>query len=167
MRCLVLTALMVIAPVSVQKADAQQSEEWQPSSVKAEQQEKQAVPEWASRLCLGDGCDAYLPILNKPQNRFVDYKARHKWGGTLGGVSGALIGEEIAGVPGALVFGAFGAITGYDYIDRERWEADAKAYDEAWQRGDDTYYNPANRFPLEAHWMRAGPAVPLPGKKNK
>ena len=79
-----------------------------------------------------------------------------------------LIGDEIAGTPGAIAFGALGAFTGYDYVDRERWEADAKAYDQAWQRGDDIYYNPAHRLPLNnAHWLHAGPPVPVGNETKK
>jgi len=90
--------------------------------------------------------------------RFEDTVARRKWGAALGGVSGALIGEDVAGTVGAIALGAIGAVGGYDYIDRERREADAKVYDAAWKRGDDIYYNPTHRLPLEAHWMHAGAA---------
>lgn len=122
-------------------------------------------PKRYTNLCEGDGCDAFLPVL-KRSDRFTDYRAQKRWGAALGGLSGALIGEEIGGAPGAIALGALGAVTGYNYTDRERWEEDAKAYDAAWQRGDDIYYNPAHRLPLEAHWMHAGPAVPLPDKKK-
>jgi len=115
-------------------------------------------PKLSSALCEGDGCDAFLPIL-KNTTRFEDTQGRRKWGATLGGLSGALIGEEIGGTAGAIALGVLGASSGYDYIDRDRWEADAKRYDEAWQRGDDVYYNPAHRLPLKAHWMFAGPAA--------
>jgi len=108
-------------------------------------------------LCEGDGCDAYLPILNRV-TRFEDISAQRKWGAALGGLSGALIGEEVGGAPGAVALGVLGTFLGYNNIDRDRWERDAKSYDAAWQRGDDTYYNPANRLPIEAHWMHAGPA---------
>jgi len=108
-------------------------------------------------VCSGDGCDAYLPTLNR-STRFDDTSARRKWGAALGGLSGALIGEDIGGAPGAVALGVFGVFLGHDYIDRDRWEKDATAYGAAWQRGDDTFYNPANRLPLEAHWMHAGPA---------
>ena len=121
---------------------------------------------WDSKLCEGDGCDAYLPILKKFV-RFENTVGRRKWGAVLGGLSGAIIGEEVGGAPGAVLLGAFGAVAGYDYIDRERWEADAKAYQAEWQRGGDTYYDPSHRLPLVAHWMLAGPAHASAAGKNK
>jgi len=121
---------------------------------------------WETQFCEGDGCDAYLPILKKSV-RFENTSGRRKWGAVLGGLSGAIIGEEVGGAPGAILFGAFGAAAGYDNIDRERWEANAKSYNQEWQRGGDTFYDPSHRLPLVAHWMLAGPAHASSAGKNK
>jgi len=125
-----------------------------------------AAPTWQPSLCEGDGCDAYLPILKKTV-RFENISGQRKWGALLGGLSGAIIGEELGGAPGAVLFGTLGAVTGYDNIDRKRWEADAKAYQAEWQRGGDMFYDPSRRLPLVAHWMLAGPAQPNGRQKNK
>ena len=156
MRKLFFAALFVALPLSAQET----------------KQETNPVPtqyapfNWNATLCEGDGCDAYLPILKKSV-RFENISGRRKWGAVLGGLSGAIIGEENGGAPGAVLLGTLGAVSGYDYIDRERWEADAKAYQAEWQRGGDTYYDPSHRLPLVAHWMLAGPAHSNPPKKNK
>jgi len=148
MRMIAFAALLITLPVMADEAD-------QPVSFS-----------WTANLCEGDGCDAYLPVLKKTV-RFEDISGRKKWGAVLGGLSGALIGEDVAGVPGAALLGTLGVAAGYDYIDSERWEADAKVYQQAWQRGDDIYYNPAHRLPLVAHWMYAGPVLPEGVRQKK
>jgi hypothetical protein len=115
-------------------------------------------------LCEGDACDLYLPVMRKTV-RFENTSGRRKWGALLGGLSGALIGDEVAGAPGAVLLGSIGAFAGYENIDRDRWEANARRYDQAWQRGDDISYNPAHPLPLRAHWMYAGPPPPDPVKE--
>jgi len=108
--------------------------------------------------CEGNGCDAYLPAVGHIL-RYEDVRGQRRLNSALGGLSGALIGEEIAGAPGALVLGAFGVAAGYHVTNKERWEKEAKAYDEAWRRGDDIVYNPAHRFPNTPHWLMAGPTI--------
>ncbi|MFC3050743.1 hypothetical protein [Kordiimonas pumila] len=116
--------------------------------------------------CEGDGCDAYLPV----QGAYVgnqDNTGEKRLNSALGGLAGGLIGEEIAGAPGAIAFGALGAALGWHENNAKRWEKRAQEYDAAWQRGDDTYYNPANRLPNDAHWMYAGPSIELEDIKAK
>jgi len=118
----------------------------------------QDMPDYA-RLCEGNACDAFLPALKVP-NPYRQAGGKHAAQSALGGLSGALIGDEIAGTPGAIGFGILGAALGYKHDYSKAWEKEAKEYRDAWNRGDDTFYNPAHRLPLEAHWMYAGPAAP-------
>lgn len=110
--------------------------------------------------CTGDGCDAFLPALG-PSGLHRDTTGEKRLNSVLGGLSGALIGDEIAGTPGAAIFGVIGAAAGYQVTDKKRWEEDKRYYDAAYQRGDDIVYNPANRIPLNPHWLMAGPASPV------
>lgn len=110
--------------------------------------------------CTGDGCDAFLPSLG-PRGLHRDYTGEKRLNSVLGGLSGALIGDEIAGAPGAAIFGVIGAAAGYRVTDKKRWEADKRYYEAAHQRGDDLFYNPANRIPLNPHWFEAGPPGPI------
>lgn len=166
MRIIALSLFMVSTAVMAEPEEpAKVDADTETQKVFKQLAEEQMGPRYPSRLCEGDGCDAYLPIL-KRSARFQDIDARRRWGSTLGGISGALIGNEVADAPGAIIGALVGAAGGYNYIDREQWEEDAKAYDQAWQRGDDIYYNPAHRLPLEAHWMYAGPAAPDIKKKK-
>ena len=148
MRISMLAALIVAAPVTAQEIAPIEG------------------TTWAENLCEGDDCDAYLPILKKTV-RFENTSGRRKWGAALGGLAGVLIGEEVAGAPGAVLLGAYGAASGYDYIDSKQWEAKAKAYNQEWQRGGDIYYDPSHRLPLKAHWMLAGAATVSARPGNK
>ncbi|TNE65217.1 MAG: hypothetical protein EP335_05865 [Alphaproteobacteria bacterium] len=112
-------------------------------------------PDWSlPPYCEGDGCDAYLPAVAFSQ-QYRDRRAERRWDAALGGLSGALIGEEIGGVAGAVGLGALGAALGY-HTDRDSWERqeEARRYDAAWQRGDDIYYNPAHTLPWNPHYFR-------------
>lgn len=127
-----------------------------PSTITADVPLTELQPDWR---CEGDGCDAFLPVLDYRQ-RYTDVKGQKRLNSVLGGLSGAIIGEEIGGAPGALVLGAVGAAAGYHVTNKKRWEKEAKEYDAAYQRGDTIVYNPANRLPIQAHWMMAGPERP-------
>lgn len=116
-------------------------------------------------LCEGNACDAFLPALQAP-NPYREIGGKRAASSALGGLSGALIGNEIAGTPGAVGFGLLGATLGYKHDYSEAWVEETKELDAAWRRGDDTFYNPAHRLPLEAHWMYAGPAAPEGAKKK-
>ncbi len=109
----------------------------------------------SSPLCEGTGCDAYLPLLKK-QVQFEDRRPAKGWAAALGGASGAIIGEEVAGAPGAVGFGALGAFLGYKAKRDWRAEERAREYDAAWHRGDDLYYNPAHPIPLKPQYLGRG-----------
>jgi len=122
-------------------------------------------PNYVGPDCEGNACDAYVPVIkHKPAHK--DVTGEKRLNSTLGGLAGAIIGEEIAGLPGAIAFGALGAATGYHEANTERWEEQAKEREEAWKHGGDTFYDPSRRFPIEAHWMRAGPSIDTVTKKK-
>lgn len=129
----------------------------------AQQSKPEAVAETPSVViderCEGNACDAYLPALDFVI-RYEDVKGQKRLNSVLGGVSGTLIGDEIAGAPGAVILGAFGLAAGHRTYDKGRMEADAKRYEETYLRGDNIFYNPVNRLPDMPHWLMAGPARP-------
>ena len=114
------------------------------------------TPDWR---CQGDGCDAFLPVLDY-RRRYEDVVGQKRLNSVLGGVSGAIIGEELAGAPGAAILGVIGVAAGYRVTNKKRWEKEAKEYEAAYQRGDDIYYNPANRIPDNPQWLTHGPGQP-------
>lgn len=116
-----------------------------------------AVPAERFIPCEGNGCDAYLPVASHVL-RYEDVKAQKRLNGSLGGLAGILIGEDVAGLPGAIAFGALGAATGWTESNTERWEEDQRAYEAGYLAGTDMFYDPSRRLPLNAHWMQAGPA---------
>ncbi len=124
-----------------------------PSIITADVPLEELEPDWR---CEGNACDAFLPSLDY-RKRYENVDGQKRLNSVLGGVAGAVIGEEIAGAPGAIVLGAIGAASGYRVTNKERWEEDAKRYEAAYQRGDDIFYNPANRIPNNPHWLTHGP----------
>lgn len=124
----------------------------------------QQLPDYRT-MCEGNACDAFLPALQTP-NPYRENGSKRAVSSALGGLSGALIGNEIAGTPGAIGFGMLGAVLGYKHDYSEAWEEESKELDAARTRGDDIFYNPAHRLPLEAHWMYAGPAAPESANKK-
>ncbi len=114
-------------------------------------EEAPAVP------CEGDGCDAYVPVASHVL-QYQDVKAQKRLNGAMGGLAGVLVGEDVAGFPGAIAFGALGAATGWTESNTKRWEEDQKAYEKGYNSGADMFYDPSQRLPLNPHWMQAGPA---------
>lgn len=127
-----------------------------PSTITANVPLADLTPDWR---CEGDGCDAFLPVLDY-RRRYEDVSGQKRLNSVLGGVSGAIIGEEIGGAPGAAILGVIGAAAGYHVTNKKRWEKEAKEYEAAYQRGDDIYYNPANRIPNNPQWLTHGPGNP-------
>jgi uncharacterized protein YcfJ len=156
MRKLLIAALFVSAPLAAQESVQEPKDTEASATVHGPYRD----------LCLGDACDAYLPILDK-QKRYRDVKGQQRLGAALGGLSGALIGNEIGDAPGAVGLGLLGAALGYKYDYSDAWEKQAKKYDDMQLRGDEIYYNPANPLPLKAHWMFAGAGAPLPKQKGQ
>lgn len=115
-----------------------------------------SLPAGASDIaCDGDACDVLSP-LKAGQVQFEDKKAAKGWSALLGGVSGAIIGEEIGGVPGAVGIGALGLLLGAEMPENKRyWEDQARESRAAHQRGDDIFYNPAHRLPATPHYFRS------------
>ncbi|MEX0298394.1 MAG: hypothetical protein AB3N28_04945 [Kordiimonas sp.] len=126
-----------------------------PSIITADVPLEELEPDWR---CEGNACDAFLPSLDY-RKRYENVDGQKGLNSVLGGVAGAVIGEEIAGAPGAIVLGAIGAASGYRVTNKKRWEEEAKRYEAAYQRGDDIFYNPANRIPNNPHWLMHGPGV--------
>ena len=115
------------------------------------------LAEFASRpRCTGDGCDAFLPVYNHV-SRYPEAKGQMRLDTLLGGIAGAIIGEELLGAPGAIAVGAVGAYAGRNMKRDRAYEERILEYRAAWMRGDDISYNPAHRFPAEPHWLYAGP----------
>lgn len=71
----------------------------------------------------------------------------------LGGLAGAIIGDEIGGPAEAVVFGLLGAGLSLGGVGKDIDEEEARRRDEAWRRGDDMVYNPAHPLPFNAHWL--------------
>ncbi|WP_417461085.1 hypothetical protein [Kordiimonas sp.] len=110
--------------------------------------------------CDGNACDLLSPD-PKASASFEKYQVREQspaWALALGTLSGALIGNEIADTAGAIGGGVLGAALSQQREERWRVEERAKARDEAQRRGDDIFYNPAHRIPVDAHYLHtAGP----------
>lgn len=110
--------------------------------------------------CEGNACDLLKPVPETPAN-FEQYQVREQspaWALALGTLSGALIGNEIADTAGAIGGGVLGAVLSQQREERWRVEERARERDEAQRRGDDIFYNPAHRIPLDAHYLHtAGP----------
>ena len=116
-------------------------------------------------MCNGDACAIFATLKLSPQKGeanplTLDYgwvdqdgPQQNLLGAALGGLSGALIGDEIGGTAGAVGFGLLGAVLGYDGRASRVSEDEARRFQQAWQRGDDMYYNPAHPLPLNAHWL--------------
>ena len=122
-------------------------------SVTAAAQEGPKEPDY-SKLCVGDGCDAYLPFVMRRPSLYPEIKGKKRLNSVLGGVAGAVLGEGIAGAPGAIGLGLLGAGLGYNFeIDRE-YEERYKEQRKSWERGDDIYYNPVHPIPQNAHWLQ-------------
>ncbi|MCJ9429206.1 hypothetical protein [Kordiimonas marina] len=101
-------------------------------------------------LCEGNGCDAYLPAaLFTP--RYRDEEGARRRNAVIGAASGAIVGNEIGGLPAAIGLASLGAAMGY-HQSRAEMEARARAYDAAWIRGDDIYYNPVYAIPVNPHY---------------
>ncbi len=113
--------------------------------------------------CEGNACDLYLPLA-KPTINFKDNRAKKRLSAVLGGLTGAVLGEDIAGVPGAIGFGLLGAVTGYDHEVDDRYLEDYRALRASEERGDDIYFNPVHRLPPNAHYRVTDKRA---GKKNK
>ncbi len=71
----------------------------------------------------------------------------------LGGLAGALIGDEIGGTTEAAAFGLLGAGLVLGGMDGKPSEEEARRRDEAWRLGTDMYFNPAHPLPATAHWL--------------
>ena len=111
-------------------------------------------------FCDGNACDLWSPD-PKASTDFEKYQTREGspgWALALGTLSGALIGNEVAGTAGAIGGGVLGAALSQQREERWRTEERARERDEAQRRGDDIFYNPAHRIPLDAHYLHtAGP----------
>lgn len=114
-------------------------------------QDEMAIP------CEGNGCDAYVPVVGHIV-QYKDIKGQKRLNGALGGLAGAIIGEDVAGAPGAVALGALGVALGFEESNKERWEKQQKLYEEEYQSGADMFYDPSRRLPHTPHWMLAGPA---------
>ncbi|WP_417463988.1 hypothetical protein [Kordiimonas sp.] len=110
--------------------------------------------------CDGNACDLLSPAPQASAD-FQKYQMREQspgWALALGTLSGALIGNEIADTAGAVGGAALGAALSQQREERWRVEERAKERDEAQRRGDDMFYNPAHRIPVDAHYLHtAGP----------
>jgi len=71
----------------------------------------------------------------------------------LGGLAGAIIGDEIGGPAEAVVFSLLGAGLALGGVGKDIDEEDAHRRADAWRRGDDMVYNPAHPLPTVAHWL--------------
>lgn len=125
----------------------------------SDQEAKQPQSEQAENVvpCEGDGCDAYVPVAGHIV-QYKDVKGQKRLNGSLGGLAGAIIGEEVAGAPGAVALGALGVALGFEESNKERWEKQQKLYEEEYLSGVDMFYDPSRRIPHTPHWMLAGPA---------
>ncbi|WP_417451738.1 hypothetical protein [Kordiimonas sp.] len=74
----------------------------------------------------------------------------------LGGVVGALIGDEIGSKSETAAFGLLGAGLALGGVGMKPNEEEARRRTDAWRRGDDIYYNPAHPLPMKAHWFGRG-----------
>ncbi len=129
-------------------------------------QELPAQPSKYRVICEGSGCDAYVPTLTGRSIDFTDRTANSRVRSVLGGISGALIGEEIAGAPGAVGFGVLGAVLGHKHEITDEYIEYVQEQDKAHTRGDAIFYNPAHQFPIDAQWRHAGSGLyPKPVKK--
>lgn len=71
----------------------------------------------------------------------------------LGGLAGAIIGDEIGSKADAAAFGLLGAGLTLAGMKGGLSEEEARRRDAAWRRGDDIFYNPAHPLPLNPHWF--------------
>lgn len=108
--------------------------------------------------CEGDACDVLSPLLGNQITFEKPTKGVRELRGVLGGLSGALIGNEVGGGEGAAAGALLGAFLGLEYTpDRRQLEREARERDAAWRRGDDMFYNPAHRIPLNPHYFAIVP----------
>ncbi|MCK0069579.1 hypothetical protein [Kordiimonas laminariae] len=147
MRTLLMT-MMLLGSIGAVAQD-QQEEQGKPK-----EQTEQAVKPDYSNLCIGDGCDAYLPFITRGPSLYPEVKGRKRLNSVLGGVAGAVLGEGIAGAPGAVGLGLLGAGLGYNFEIDRRYEEQYREQRKSWERGDDIYYNPSHPIPQNAHWLQ-------------
>ncbi|NVJ98450.1 MAG: hypothetical protein HWE25_09875 [Alphaproteobacteria bacterium] len=117
-----------------------------------------SLPAGASDIvCEGDACDVLSPLMGSKVQFDKPAKGVRELRGALSGLSGALIGNEIAGEEGAIFGALLGISLGYDYEpDLHRLEREARERDAAWKRGDDMFFNPAHPIPYNAHYLGGG-----------